>query len=452
MRLGIRALIVVTIISAVVFGNQAVNVLAATPSLSTNHFTASTTGIGTFGYRSMANIDGNYIVWTDNRGGSEDVYLYNITTSTETGIASNPSNEFWPDVSGDRIIYVDDVSGYDEIMYYTISTGMTQQITSYTDGEARQPSISGDRAVWMDDRNGDWDIYMYDFSTSITSQLTTSSTDQESPVIDGDIVAYENYDALGDADIEVLDLSTMTYTQVTTDSYDQYWPEVSGSRVVWMDDRHGGYNAYEYDLSTGVEKRLTTGLGDAYFPVIDGDLVIWSDDRGGVNQLYMYDLADDSEYQLTASSNAQYGPRIDGVNVAWADDDGLSGGYTGYYGAITYTDTAAPVFDNLPNTKEPSNITQGMSITTSPTVIRVKPTDDIGVVTTRFYADDNLICTVNSGDAEGVYSCSWTVNTCAAQIKVEAVDAVGNITTLTRDIVVNTGICGLVLPVTGANR
>jgi len=50
-------------------------------------------------------IDGNYIVFTDNRLGNSDIYLYDIAAGTETPIAATEEEELLNDISGNKVVY-----------------------------------------------------------------------------------------------------------------------------------------------------------------------------------------------------------------------------------------------------------------------------------------------------------------------------------------------------------
>ena len=52
-------------------------------------------------------IYGDRIVWQDERNGNWDIYMYNLSISTETRITTNESNQTEPAICGDRIVWQD---------------------------------------------------------------------------------------------------------------------------------------------------------------------------------------------------------------------------------------------------------------------------------------------------------------------------------------------------------
>ena len=112
-------------------------------------------------------MDGNYIVFEDYGYGdwSSHISLYNIGTSSKTRVSNDPGDDgaYAPDVSGSRIVWEDWRDGDDsEIFMYDVSSGTETRITDDTFDEY-SPRVSGNRIIWVDKRNGGRDIYMWDF-------------------------------------------------------------------------------------------------------------------------------------------------------------------------------------------------------------------------------------------------------------------------------------------------
>jgi beta propeller repeat protein len=65
------------------------------------------TQISTSGRAHNSAIYGDRIVWYDFRNGNDDIYMYNITASSEIQITTNISEQEFPAIFGDRIVWQD---------------------------------------------------------------------------------------------------------------------------------------------------------------------------------------------------------------------------------------------------------------------------------------------------------------------------------------------------------
>jgi beta propeller repeat protein len=186
-------------------------------------------------YNAVPRIYGDNIVWegSSDINGTSDLCLYNLSTHTKTQITTSGS-AIAPIIYGNRIIYGDFSSGKHEIYMYDLSLSSeiplpkndswqgayaiyedklvifhsedqkttdiylhdlsTQQETKITTGRfATSPAIYGDRIVWMGNPYDivNYNIYMYDFSTKKETQITTSGTAFD-PIIYGDTIVWQD--------------------------------------------------------------------------------------------------------------------------------------------------------------------------------------------------------------------------------------------------------------------
>ena len=273
-----------------------------------------------------SSISGNRIVWSDTRNGNSDIFLYDISTHTESQITFDTSWQYGPAISGDQIVWVDDRRGYADIYLYNISTHTERRITSDTSWHY-QPAISGDLIAWSDYRNGNYDIYLYDLLTDTESQITTDSADQYWPAIYGDLIAWSDYRNANSA-IYLYNISTQTESQMTISSGGQYEPAIYGDRIVWTDYRNGNYDIYSYNLTTHSETPVTTNSANQYSPAIYSDRIVWEDYRNGNPDIYFYNLTTLAEQSMCIDNADQYLARISENNIVWTD---LRGGSPDIY-------------------------------------------------------------------------------------------------------------------------
>ncbi|TVP58711.1 MAG: Tol biopolymer transporter periplasmic protein [Nodularia sp. (in: Bacteria)] len=116
-------------------------------------------------------ISGRYIVFTSDRRGSQDVYMFDTLTrslvdlpglnSLDT-IASNPSVA----ENGRYIVFAASRQGRSTISLYDRETRQSRNLTNNLQAEVRNPSISADgrRIAFEYSNNGQWDVLVYEQS------------------------------------------------------------------------------------------------------------------------------------------------------------------------------------------------------------------------------------------------------------------------------------------------
>ncbi len=284
-----------------------------------------------------------------------------------------------PDIDGDMIVWEDDRYGDKDIYFGTVdefrqSSGNQYIGTRITDDSNSQekPSISGDYIVWQDNRNENWDIYLYQRSTGRETQLTTSSDKQWLPIVRGNYVAwYEDngvatnvvlYDIAAGSVKRVIDCDARTtipfvsteFKPTLSDKYvawveeidqrvryydiaagtiagpvsaseaRQSWPTLSGSLITWEDYRHGSLNADIYmtdlDALSGGERQITSNATDQVSPAISGSIIAWEDKQVPARSIFMYDLSTGKEMSVFLSEDEwdeQLYPAVSDNTIVW---------------------------------------------------------------------------------------------------------------------------------------
>lgn len=272
----------------------------------------------------IAAIDGDRIVWVDERHNGSDIYLYDIAAGTETRITNGTGLPIWPEISGERIVWQDNRSGAPEIWLYDIAAGTEVRLTDEPGGQV-MPAIDGDKVVWLDLRAGDaGGIYAMNLTDGTVARVSSGPVQGNplivSPDVSGGTVVWAD-ESGGDYTVFV-SRDDGEPVALGNGTVRQGFPAVSGDRVVWTEIGNGSASLVIHGLTTGKEERVAGGSpGFALYPDISGDLVIWQNFTGGImDDIYLLDLAGGEIRQVTDDDAWQSFPRISGNRIAWMDN------------------------------------------------------------------------------------------------------------------------------------
>jgi len=121
-------------------------------------------------------IAGRYIVFTSDRRGTQDVYIFDTVTRSLVdlpGLNSFDTIASHPSVSQDSryVVFAASRQGRSAIFLYDRETRQSRSLTANLQAEVRNPSISADgsRIAFEASTNGQWDILVYDrFGTPLS--------------------------------------------------------------------------------------------------------------------------------------------------------------------------------------------------------------------------------------------------------------------------------------------
>lgn len=118
---------------------------------------------------SSPHIAGDYIVFVSDRGGSQDVYLYEQSSQKLLDLPNLNAldlNVLQVDVAADgqTIVMAASRKGQTDIYLYNRPTQQLRSLTADLAAQVRNPSLSatGDQIAFESDANGQWDIVLCD--------------------------------------------------------------------------------------------------------------------------------------------------------------------------------------------------------------------------------------------------------------------------------------------------
>ncbi len=170
--------------------------------------------------------------------------------------------------------------------------------------------------------NSGFVIGQYDPLTNITDNAFA----QYNPAIDGDYVVYESWRGGSGSDIYLYDIVSGTETKITSGTPGMSsHPDISGDRIVWQDNRNGGWEIYTYLISRpDIGDYLLLDLpGEQVSPAIYENILVYSDHQDAefaTSNIFMYDIATAELTQITDDEDlSQHKPDIYGFNIVYED-------------------------------------------------------------------------------------------------------------------------------------
>jgi beta propeller repeat protein len=117
-------------------------------------------------------------VWSDNRNGSSEIYLYDLSTDLEMKISFDGFAQYESTIFNDKIVWHDFRNLNHDIFIYNITNGKELQITSNNSNQLNS-AIYNNIIIWEDERNGNKDIYTFELITCRETPLGTNLANQE---------------------------------------------------------------------------------------------------------------------------------------------------------------------------------------------------------------------------------------------------------------------------------
>ncbi|PIQ83554.1 MAG: hypothetical protein COV75_06855, partial [Candidatus Omnitrophica bacterium CG11_big_fil_rev_8_21_14_0_20_63_9] len=263
------------------------------------------------------------IVWQDQRNGSWDIFLYDLSAQQEQPLTTAAGDQIAPAIWEHRVVWADQSSGRVEFVLHDVLTGQQQRITPIT-AALPTTTIWGERIVWIAaDRNHD--LWVYDIPSGTQQMLNASSyDDRRPPALWRDRLVHNDF-LNGPFSWFALEYHFNTsldrFLVFSFDTKKQEWPAIWEDRMVVQEfeipDAHP--NIFLYDLATDERRQITTDPQDQFLPAIWGERIVWEDHRQGNADIFLYDLATGQEQPVVTDPAAQRHPKISENAIVWED-------------------------------------------------------------------------------------------------------------------------------------
>jgi beta propeller repeat protein len=240
------------------------------------------------------------IVWgAEGADNSFEIYLYDILTETTEKILTNENNFLRLSFFGNNIAWAEEVGSMDvgggwsrsisDVYLYDIST-QTQTKIAENAISVDYISISDSYIVWGDFADNLFYLNIYDISTQQTTKIEKPNY-PNSISLDGVKVVWSDW-RNGNANVFLYDILTGEETQITTDPVNDLEPKISGEKIVWG---RGG-NIYMYDLVEQRETEVAGSLSYESYARISGENILFCKDSCNEG-ISMYDPTINDVYE-----------------------------------------------------------------------------------------------------------------------------------------------------------
>lgn len=279
------------------------------------HVVPATTASSEPGVKSL-DASGSLIVWQDSRGGTPDVYAYDLADGREFRVARNPDYRIEPAVDGSQIVWAEGANPMQRtIQGYDLSQSNAFAVTT-TAGEVTDPAISGNEVVWRQHDTNGWRIHAKNLTSGKVITLPSDSPSEANPTISGSIIVWQEY-VSGHWQLVKYDLDTSRREVIASSTSDETDPSLGGNELVFLREPQSGGapELVAMNLQSGDEHTISADHIVAR-PRVSNGIVVWEDWRSGLPDIYAYDLKAEVMYAVARSQQA-YNPAVTKSNIAW---------------------------------------------------------------------------------------------------------------------------------------
>lgn len=177
----------------------------------------------------------------------------------------------------------------------------------------------------------------------IEELITPFGYRQRYPAVDGIYLVYEDFAPSGSR-IILRNIRTGVESRIV--NFESWAPDISGDRIVFLSDRDGQWDIYEYRISTTNWAKITDNAVVEYAPRVDGENIVWWEDQGGSDLSVMHYSPGTGITKLSSYSGSDFSPNIHGNLVVWQCNEY---GYHIIRGYDLSRSQEMDIFDNVGN-------------------------------------------------------------------------------------------------------
>ncbi len=260
--------------------------------------------------------DSKEIVFVRNKGGFNDLYIYNLERDKERRISANLRGKdphFSPD--GERIVFIRNQDGTNNLgLINRDGTGLAY-LTNHNDGTqywGPRFSPDGEWIVFNIFRGEDRDIAVLR-ADSPPRPKHYGLRDRKREEVPDSLKVFPDSLAFPAADTS----GFRTLLASKADERDPYWlPD--GSGILFSSDQTGIFNIYKYNIENGEVEQLTNVIGGAFVPTVDASgRVVYAGFHSSDHSLYEFQLDDwQREAEFTPVALRDYQSVFEGPKLA----------------------------------------------------------------------------------------------------------------------------------------
>jgi len=277
-------------------------------------------------------VDGRRLVYTISSGSAMDVYLYDLTTGTNTSISKTFTAKRNIKICGDRIAWVDYGIGSGSIYISNLTDGRSTSI-KLQESKSIELALTDTYLAYIGHQNGINGVFIYNLQTGSTIKVNQSYGDKASLSMSGDRLVW----AEGSGAV----LPTGSF-------YNQVWGYAVANNALnelWM-----------YDIAQGKLTQLTDNDTNDVQPCIWGKYMAWAQNSKGTPDIMMMNLDNGTVEKIAATDFYEVKPNMDYGYLSYFTIKGNQADLTVV--PLTGEESSVPPSDDLAPIKVVINDTQ----------------------------------------------------------------------------------------------